>query len=153
MEAGEREVGGIPPYNPPKKEKRTKKVVVRVTEEEHRQLKELSEQTGLTIADIFRRSFKISLSKRKPRGKKREITIPDRYLYELNKIGVNLNQIARRVNIYRLIDEQALIELQRIANAMEDLKRRILAEIERNSESFFSFASREEKDDSQHSDS
>lgn len=125
---------------------------IRLTEKEHKKLKLLSNETGLTISDIVRTALSLDRTSRLPRGKRKEITISDRYLYELNRIGINLNQIARKINTYRMIDEQALVELKRIANAVEGIKERILSELEQEEE-FFSSSSYGDIDDSKHIDS
>ena len=125
---------------------------IRLTEKEHKKLKLLSEETGFTISDIVRTALSLDRTSRLPRGKRKEITLTDRYLYELNKIGINLNQVVRRINTYRMIDEQALVELQRIAVAVEEIKERILSELEQEEE-LFSFSSRGDTDDSEHIDS
>ena len=125
---------------------------IRLTEKEHKKLKLLGKETGFTMSDIVRTALSLNRTSRLPRGKRKEITLTDRYLYELNKIGANINQIARKVNTYRMIDEQALTELQRIANAVEEIKERILSELEQEEE-LFSFSSRGDTDDSEHIDS
>ena len=72
------------------KEKRTKRIEICVTPDEYEQL--ISRKTKPRLAEWLR---EVGLSERR--------TIPTpksdpKLLYELNRIGVNLNQIARKLN-------------------------------------------------------
>lgn len=69
--------------------KRTKKIEIMTSEEEYKQL--LQRKTKPRLAEWIRETC---LSQ-KP--KKEVATVDPLLLYELNKIGVNLNQIAKKV--------------------------------------------------------
>jgi len=69
--------------------KRTKKIEIMTTEEEYEQL--LQRKTKPRLAEWIRETC----LDQKP--KKEVATVDPLLLYELNKIGVNLNQIAKKV--------------------------------------------------------
>ncbi len=71
-------------------EKRDKSVLIRFTNSEHEKLKSLS--VGQTISAFIRGAC---LNQKPPKPVKK--VDPD-LLFELNKIGVNMNQIARQLN-------------------------------------------------------
>ena len=71
-------------------EKRGKSVLIRFTNTEHEKLKMLS--SGQTISAFIRGAC---LNQKPPKPVKK--VDPD-LLFELNKIGVNMNQIARQLN-------------------------------------------------------
>jgi len=82
----------VNPLNPQRKKamkKRKKEIKVRLTEEEYKQL--LQRKTKPRLAEWIRETC----LGQKP--KKEIATVDPLLLYELNKIGVNLNQIAKKV--------------------------------------------------------
>jgi hypothetical protein len=98
---------------------REKRITVRLTEEEYEMLSKLAEERNLSVSELVR---KLVFERRlpKPTPKKAMLKIPEcrKLAYELNKIGVNLNQIARRVNINKNID---LLALELLAEIEEEL--------------------------------
>ena len=72
--------------------KRTKAIKIRLTDEEHERLKEL--QQGNELATWMRTTC-LNL------GEAQQAKADPQILRELNKIGVNMNQIARAVNNHR----------------------------------------------------
>jgi len=95
--------------------KRNKEIKVRLTQEEYEQL--LQRKTKPRLAEWIRETC----LDQKPA--KRVSTVDPLLLYELNKIGVNLNQIAKKVqygkhNIEWLIE---IIQLERqLASLLEN---------------------------------
>jgi hypothetical protein len=92
---------------------------VNVTEDVHAKLVEIAKKHNITLAELFRLSVHTEIENApKPKKKKSKIiykrTDPN-LLYEVNKIGVNLNQIARHLNsgeddlklqtLYRIYEE------------------------------------------------
>ena len=73
-------------------EKRTKAIKIRLTDEEHERLKEL--QQGNELATWMRTTC-LNI------GAAQQAKADPQILRELNKIGVNMNQIARAVNNHR----------------------------------------------------
>jgi len=73
------------------KDFRTKKITVRYTEDELVKAKENSEG----VFAVWLRE--LSLNQKSKKGRNIKLADPD-LLYELNKLGTNLNQITRRLN-------------------------------------------------------
>lgn len=76
---------------------RTQQINIRLTKNEYAQILELSKGSELSPANWIR---KYIFSKRFPKAKMAPITIDT--FNELNKIGVNLNQLTRLANSGRL---------------------------------------------------
>ena len=79
-----------------------KQIKVNVTEGVHLQLVEIAKNHNITLAELFRLSVHTSIKNApSPRKEKSKIvykqTDPN-LIYEVNKIGVNINQIARHLN-------------------------------------------------------
>jgi len=95
--------------------KRTKKIEIMTTDEEYEQL--LQRKTKPRLAEWMRETC----LDQKP--KKKVLTVDPLLLYELNKIGVNLNQITKKIqhsenNIEWLIE---IIHIeQRLASLLEN---------------------------------
>lgn len=79
-----------------------KQIKVNVTEDVHTKLVRIAKKHNITLAELFRLSVYTEIENA-PSPKKEKskiiyrITDPN-LLYEVNKIGVNLNQIARHLN-------------------------------------------------------
>ena len=73
-------------------EKRTKAIKIRLTDEEHERLKELKQGNELAT---WMRTTCLNI------GAAQQAKADPQILRELNKIGVNMNQIARAVNNHR----------------------------------------------------
>ncbi len=85
--------------------KRTKAIKIRLTDEEHERLKEL--QQGNELATWMRTTC-LTI------GEVQQAKADPQILRELNKIGVNMNQIARAVNSHRadyIAIQQALSQI------------------------------------------
>jgi len=95
--------------------KRNKEIKVRLTEEEYELL--LQKKTKARLAEWVRETC----LDQKPA--KRVSTVDPLLLYELNKIGVNLNQIAKKVQ-YRNHNIEWLVEIihieQQLASLLEN---------------------------------
>jgi hypothetical protein len=79
-----------------------KQIKVNVTEDVYAKLVQLAKKHNITLAELFRLSVHTKIENApKPKKEKSKIiykrTDPN-LLYEVNKIGVNLNQIARHLN-------------------------------------------------------
>ena len=86
-------------------EKRTKAIKIRLTDEEHERLKEL--QQGNELATWMSTTC-LTI------GEVQQAKADPQILRELNKIGVNMNQIARAVNSHRadyIAIQQALSQI------------------------------------------
>jgi len=79
-----------------------KQIKVNVTEDVHAKLVQIAKKHNITLAELFRLSVHTSIENAPSRRKEKSKIIykrtdPD-LLYEVNKIGVNINQIARHLN-------------------------------------------------------
>ena len=79
-----------------------KQIKVNVTDDAHAKLVQIAKKHNITLAELFRISIHTSIENApSPRKEKSKIIYKradPNLLYEVNKIGVNLNQIARRLN-------------------------------------------------------
>ncbi len=75
-------------------EQRTERLSgIRLTAAERHTVELMAERAGVSVAEFARRAV---LGQRMPQRRTRNI---DRAIVELNRVGVNLNQIAARVNM------------------------------------------------------
>ena len=92
--------------------KRTKAIKIRLTDEEHERLKEL--QQGNELATWMRTTC-LNI------GAAQQAKTDPQILRELNKIGVNMNQIARAVNSHRA-DYSAIHQaLSQISDQLDEI--------------------------------
>jgi len=96
-----------------------KQIKVNVTEDVHEKLVQIAQKHNITLAELFRLSVHTNIenapSRRKEKSKIIYKQTDPNLLYEVNKIGVNLNQIARHLNsgeddlklqtLYRIYEE------------------------------------------------
>jgi len=114
-----------------KKPARTFRKTIRFTEDEVKRLEAIAKAKGIPVSELIRK-------------KVLDLPIPDRIspeklakrlkefrklLYEVNKIGVNLNQIARYCNKYREIDCEVLAQLIEIKRELKTLVRTAYEEL------------------------
>jgi len=79
-----------------------KQIKVNVTEDVHAKLVQIAQNNNITLAELFRLSVHTKIENTpSPRKVKLKIIYKQAdpgLLYEVNKIGVNLNQIAKHLN-------------------------------------------------------
>lgn len=93
--------------------KRTKAIKIRLTDEEHERLKEL--QQGNELATWMRTTC-LNI------GAAQQAKADPQILRELNKIGVNMNQIARAINSHKLTDRIAITQaLSQISDQLDEV--------------------------------
>lgn len=102
-------------------EKRNKSVLIRFTNTEHEKLKMLS--SGQTISAFIRGAC---LNQKPPKPVKK---VDPNLLFELNKIGVNMNQVARQINTtnraFTLSEKVLMLEqLEQMSQNLEALVER-----------------------------
>ena len=112
-------------------ERRQKGRVVpfRVSAEEYAQLDALAEREGLTIGSYIRSRTLTVPTTRAIRRPVVEVELLRRYLNELHKIGSNINQTARRVNMG---DTPLAADIQTTYAACRDIARRVTDLLTRN---------------------
>jgi len=107
------------------KEKAKRKVVIatKLTEEEARKVREIAEAKGITVSDFVRsRLLDLPIPDRiSPERLAKKLEEFRKLLYEVNKIGVNINQIARYCNKYREVDCEVLAQLIEIRRELKAL--------------------------------
>jgi len=122
-------VGGNFPPNPPKfleakvEKKKIVALATKVSEEEAEKIKQIAEAKGITVSDLIRRSvLKLPIPERMSPEKLRKKNEAIRQLtYEVNKLGVNLNQIAKHCNKYREVDALVLEKIIEIETKLTEL--------------------------------
>ncbi len=116
-------------------EKLDEGVRVRLTKLEKRLLEKRCKREGyLTLSDFCRAKLVKKREIRKTEASQEFIQVTQKLDYELNKIGVNLNQVAKRLNTHpvyqfsqadREIFRQVLLELKRCFSILQKYMERI----------------------------
>jgi len=97
-----------------------KQVKVNLAIDDHAQLKLYCEINNITLAEFFRASANYKINDARQAQKKRVYKVADpQLLYHLNKIGNNLNQIAKHANECNALDYQVLGELAYIEKLLK----------------------------------
>jgi predicted DNA-binding protein len=93
-----------------------KRITIRIPNELYEKLKQQSDETGYTLSEIIRMKLQ--------KGNRGEIPnkkLTKEFVYELNRIGNNINQIAKHCNTKKAIDRLAVLELAKIKELLEKL--------------------------------
>ena len=83
-----------------KKRLRDKQIVIRLLDEEYEILKAKCEELGISYSDYFRQLILFGSVKQSTKKDSKEEH--KKFMYEINHIGGNINQIAHRVNSNRI---------------------------------------------------
>ncbi len=111
-------------------EKKRHRITIRLTDEELNKIREKAKKEGLTISDLFRQSV---LGKSAVRRKRKiDCNVVKMLAYEINKIGVNINQIAKRINTTGEIDIQVLESLVNIEYTLAEILKMVGYEEKKN---------------------
>lgn len=94
------------------KETRNKIIILRLTEEEKEQAVKAAKEVGLTLSSYVRKMIL---------GNKIVSKTDVKTLFELNKIGVNLNQLVRHINMLP-VEENIVSSLDEINTFIGELK-------------------------------
>jgi len=94
---------------------RKKIVSLRLTESEFEQIKSEAEKLGYTTSDFIR---SILLKKNRCLKNKKDTK---KILFELNRIGNNLNQIAKYVNTFKTIDNFVKFSIDEILKELKKI--------------------------------
>lgn len=103
-----------------------KKIVTlatKVSEEEAGKIKQIAEAKGITVSDLIRRSvLDLPIPERmSPERLRRKNEAIRQLTYEINKLGVNLNQIAKHCNKHREVDALVLEEIIAVERKLTEL--------------------------------
>lgn len=104
---------------------------IRFSPEEAERLERIAQAKGITLSDFIRRSvlgYKIP-ERMSPERLARRSKIFRKYLGEVNKIGANINQIARYCNQYREVDVLVLERLLSVERELKELLTRLYEEL------------------------
>jgi len=126
---------GASPPKTPRRQNRFKKYLLSLTPEEHETLKEIAKTLETNMADLIRDAIndyikrygvKMRLKKTGIRRHTNEDLETIRQVvrdltYEINKIGVNINQIAKYTNQKRDIDIYVAVRLQIIYDSLKKM--------------------------------
>ena len=99
--------GEAPPNTTPKKEiymNKNKRVTIRLTEDEYKNFTKQADELAISLSEFIRLKLnninKIKTSK-----------CDKNLVYEINRIGLNLNQIAKYTNSRKIVDKLVLEQL------------------------------------------
>ncbi len=92
-----------------------KRVTIRFTDDEYNQLKAKADELDISLSTYIRK---------KTLGNRERISTKcdKKLLYEINRIGNNLNQIAKHCNINKSVDKLVLKSLVEIEKKLNDLE-------------------------------
>jgi len=97
---------------------RDKRVEIRVCQQEYEKLEKHALEAGyLNVAQYLRESGLSQKQITSPSTKQKE---KNQWLYEINRIGNNVNQIARHLNQGKVPDEEMLMVLLQIQDIAQD---------------------------------
>jgi len=97
---------------------RDKRVEIRVCQQEYERLEKHALEAGyLNVAQYLRESGLTRKQITSPSTKQKE---KNQWLYEINRIGNNVNQIARHLNQGKVPDEEMLMLLLQIQDMAQD---------------------------------
>ncbi len=88
-------------------------ISAKVDDELYETAKRVAEANGLTVSKMLKQAFTSATIK--------DTSSEQKLLQELNRIGNNLNQIARYVNTKKVLDRQVLASLARIESDLKEL--------------------------------
>ncbi len=99
-----------------------KQVKINFKPEQFARLEELAEEKGLSKSDWIRQKIGANFEEARQPTDKTEAKVTDpKVLYELQKIGNNLNQVATYANINKALDRIILKSLVTIENRLKTL--------------------------------
>jgi transcriptional regulator with XRE-family HTH domain len=104
-------------------EKRTVTIATKLTEKEAERVKQIAQAKGLTASELLRRSvLNLPIPERiSPERLKKRNEAVRRLAYEANKLGTNLNQIAKYCNKHREVDALVLEKIIAIERKLTEL--------------------------------
>jgi hypothetical protein len=101
-----------------------KQVKINLKPEEYDRIEAAAEEDGVTKAEWIRRRIGAEIDEEDRRSRRSSVetkAADPRLLYELNRIGNNLNQIATRSNANKAVDREVLTALLRIETEVKEL--------------------------------
>jgi len=96
---------------------KNKTISLRLTEKEYEKLKTKADELGYSVSELIRKKV---LGNRERLAPRQDIKL---FAYELNRIGNNLNQIAKYVNFKKAIDRVVAKEIIKIKEALDNVSK------------------------------
>jgi len=93
-------------------------ISAKVSNEIYELIDELSKQKKITKSELIKQAI---LNSKICEGNREKLELKRKLLYELNRIGNNINQIAKHCNTNKIIDRVAVRQLAEIKNLLQEL--------------------------------
>lgn len=97
-----------------------KQIKTNLTPDEYEKIKQIAEENNLKLSSYVR---KVLNMENKLDNKKEIDKDKLKLIYELNKIGNNLNQIAKKVNFNKFLDVEVFEQLEKIEEEIRGLRK------------------------------
>lgn len=105
-----------------KKKSKNRQIAVSFSHEDFEKLSKEAESQDISKAELIRNHIDIDFeNKRTPASKRVHKSINPQILYEVNRIGNNLNQIAKNTNEKKDVDIDVLLSLNNIEKMLMKL--------------------------------
>jgi predicted transcriptional regulator len=88
-------------------------ISAKVDDELYEKVKKVADENNITISTLLKQAFQNSTIK--------DVSVEREILFQIHKIGINLNQIAKRCNAKKTVDRLTLEALSRIENELKEL--------------------------------
>ena len=99
-----------------------KQVKINLEVDDHDKLQKYCIDEGITMASFFRNLAEYKIENiREPRNTREHKTTDPNLLYQLNKMGINLNQIAKYSNQNQEVALKVLMQLASIEKLLKEL--------------------------------
>lgn len=100
----------------------SKQIKINLTEEAHNRINILAKNANLTVSEFVRTLLnEKTINAPLPHNNKPKVIyrkINPKLLYEINKIGVNLNQIAKKLHTENILELSILLDIQKKINSL-----------------------------------
>jgi hypothetical protein len=115
--------GEAPPNTTPGKEFILRTIATKVDNVFYNEIKKIADDNNITISKLLKEALKKITNNdiKNIKTIKTKIETNQRLVYELNRIGQNLNQIARYANSKKIVDKLVLEELIKIEKYLQGL--------------------------------
>ena len=102
---------------------KNKRVTIRLTQDEYKNFTKQADELAISLSEFIRLKLN-NINKIKIQKNKNECY--KRMLYEINRIGLNLNQIAKHCNSKKIVDKLVLEQLIAIEKQLNNVLKGIL---------------------------
>ena len=115
--------GEAPPNTTPGKEFILRTIATKVDNVFYNEIKKIADDNNITISKLLKEALKKITNNdiKNIKTIKTKIETNQRLVYELNRIGLNLNQIAKHCNSKKIVDKLILEELIQIEKQLQGL--------------------------------